>query len=379
MPDGGTETVKIVVFNAGDPSHSEWLPLALAHREGPLGLHYWQWALVPGVVFGAWLVGKALAHLSQRLLRRLAASTRANWDDQVVSRVRGPLTLLWAVLLLRVASGLFGLSPGVTSALQNGFRAGFLAALFWGLARSIDVLSTMVVESSWAVERPTYRALLPLGSRVAKVLVIALALVALLSELGYPVASLIAGLGLGGLAFALAAQKTVENLFGAFTLGADQPFREGDFVRLEDVVGTVEAIGLRSTRIRTLDRTLVTVPNGKLAEMRLESFAARDRIRLVCTVGLVYDTTAEQMRLVLSGIEQLLRRHAKIWSDNVVVRFSALGPSSLDIEVMAWFTTTDWGEFQGIRQDMLLGIMEVVESAGTAFAYPTSTVHVVGN
>jgi MscS family membrane protein len=146
-------------------------------------------------------------------------------------------------------------------------------------------------------------------------------------------------------------------------------------VRIEDFVGTVESIGLRSTRVRTLDRTLISIPNGKLAEMRLESFTARDRIRLACQVGLVYGTTAEQMRAVLEGLEQRLRQHPKIWPDAVVVRFGELGATSLNIEVMAWFLTSDYGEFQGIRQEILLQFMEVVERAGTAFAFPTQTVH----
>jgi MscS family membrane protein len=211
---------------------------------------------------------------------------------------------------------------------------------------------------------------------VGKVLVVAIAVVALLSELGYPVASLVAGLGIGGLAVALAAQKSLENLFGAFAIGGDQPFREGDFVRVEDFVGTVERVGLRSTRIRTLDRTLITIPNGKLAEMRLESFAARDRMRLWCTVHLVYGTTAHQMREVLAGLERVLREHPKIWPDALTVRFTDLGESSLRIEVMAWFQT-DWDEFQLIRQEMLIQFLAVVEKAGTSFAFPTRTLHLV--
>lgn len=205
----------------------------------------------------------------------------------------------------------------------------------------------------------------------------ALALVAVLSELGYPVAGLLAGLGIGGIAVALAAQKTVENLFGSLAMAADPPFGLGDFVRIEDFVGTVEAIGLRSTKIRTLDRTLVSLPNGRLADMRLESLAARDRMRLACTVGLVYGTSAEQMRSVLQGLEEVLRAHPRIWPDAVVVRFKELGPFSLDIEVMAWFQTSEWAEFQLIRQEVLLRFMEVVDRAGTSFAFPTRTVHLV--
>jgi MscS family membrane protein len=200
-------------------------------------------------------------------------------------------------------------------------------------------------------------------------------LVAGLSQLGYPVASLLAGLGLGGLALALAAQKTVEHLFGSLSLAVDQPFRVGDFVRVEDFVGTVEDIGLRSTRFRTLDRTVVSIPNGRVADMRLESLTARDRMRLVCTVGVVYGTSSTQLREVLAGLESVLRSHPRIWPDTVVVRFKELAASSLDIEVMAWFETPDWSEFQLIRQDVLLQFLEVVERAGTSFAFPTRTIH----
>jgi MscS family membrane protein len=143
------------------------------------------------------------------------------------------------------------------------------------------------------------------------------------------------------------------------------------------VAGTVEKIGLRSTRIRTLDRTVVTLPNGKVADSKIETFAARDRIRLACTLGLEYGTTVDQMRAVLAGIEQALRAHPKIWPDTVTVAFKAFGESSLDVEVMAWFQTADWNEFVAIRQEMFLAFMRVVQEAGTGFAFPTRTVRVV--
>jgi MscS family membrane protein len=257
-------------------------------------------------------------------------------------------------------------------------RAALLVVFFWGLWRLVDVVRAVVARSRWASAATSAKSLVPLGARVLKALVAAMAIVTFLSLLGYPVASLVAGLGLGGLVFALAAQKTVENLFGAFSIGVDQPFREGDFVKVEDFVGTVEAIGLRSTRFRTLDRTLVSIPNGRLADMRLESFAARDRLRLATVIGLVYETTGDQMRTVLAGFERVLRSQPKIWPEAVVVRFSAFSASSLDIEVMAWFQTADWGEFQAIRQEILLAFMDVVERAGTSMAFPTQTVHLAG-
>jgi len=258
----------------------------------------------------------------------------------------------------------------------RAIRAGYFIVFFWTLWRLIDVARSILSQSRWAHASSSSRALVPLASRVVKVLLLAVALVGLLSMLGYPVASLLAGLGLGGLALALAAQKTVENLFGAFSIGVDQPFREGDFVKVEDFVGTVERLGLRSTRFRTLDRTLISVPNGRLADMRLESFTARDRMRFATVIGLVYETSAQQMRTVLAGFERVLRAHPKIWPDAVTVRFQQFGASSLDIEIMAWFEVPEWKDFQAIRQEILLEFMDVVEQAGSGFAFPTRTIHV---
>jgi MscS family membrane protein len=170
----------------------------------------------------------------------------------------------------------------------------------------------------------------------------------------------------------------VSDLFGAFALGIDQPLREGDFVKIDaDVLGTVESVGLRSTRVRTLDRTIVSLPNGKVADMRIETFAVRDRCRFATTIGLVYSTTAAQMREVLAGFERVLREHPHIWPDTVQIRFADFSESSLDISVMCWFQTGDWGQFLTYKQEALLSFMDVVERAGTDFAFPTHTVHLV--
>lgn len=193
----------------------------------------------------------------------------------------------------------------------------------------------------------------------------------------HPVGTLLAGLGIGGLAIAFAAQKTIENVFASVALAVDQPFRVGDFVRVEDFVGTVENVGMRSTRFRTLDRTLISIPNGKLAEQRLESYEARDRMRLATTLGLTYGTTRQQMQAVLHGLEHVLRGHPSIWPDTVIVKFKEFGTSSLDIEVMAWFQVPTWADFQRCREEVLLAFMQVIEDAGTSFAFPTRTVHLV--
>lgn len=371
----GSPTPPIAPAPQDGRSLTDRLPAPLL-RPGPAHLRWWQWiALLPTAA-----VIVAIGSLGGRLLRRgLRAGTRrteTTWDDLALDRLSGPLTGFSMLAVGLICAPFLSLEGGWAAGVYLALRIGFVVMLFWAVWRLIDIARQSLARTRWALALPASRSLIPLGARLTKVGVAAFGLVVILSTLGYPVTTLVAGLGIGGLALALAAQKTVENLFGAFSIGVDQPFREGDFVKVDDFVGTVEAIGLRSTRFRTLDRTVVTLPNGRLADMRLESFSARDRLRLAMVIGLVYETTAAQMREALQGFERVLRAHPKIWPDAVVVRFSELAASSLNVEVMAWFATTDWSEFQCIRQEVLLAFMDVVERAGTSFAFPTTTVHV---
>jgi MscS family membrane protein len=354
----------------------ERLPAPLL-RQGPGGLLWWQWLAIPVLVLAAVAVGAALGWATRRVLGHLAARTQTRWDDLLLERIARPLTAFWAIAVFTALHAWLGLGAEESAVVHHILRAATYLTFFWAGFRVVDVAFAAASTGPWTRASPGIVGILPLGRKVGKILLLALGLVAVLSELGFQVASLLAGLGIGGIALALAAQKTVENLFGSVAIGVDQPFRVGDVVRIEDVTGTVEAIGMRSTRIRTLDRTVVSYPNGKLADMRAETLASRDRIRLVANLGLAYGTTAAQMRAVLAGVEAALRRQPKLWTESLSVRFTEFRDSTLNVEVIAWFTTSDWSEFTAIRQEVLLELMAVVERAGTTFAYPTRTVHVV--
>jgi MscS family membrane protein len=353
----------------------EHLPEPL-RAEGPRGLLWSQWIALPLILAAAWVLGFLLGRVTRALLGMVARRTKATWDDQLAVSIGRPLTLAWTMAAARALLVPLSLPDSWERNIFGGLRTGLYVAFFWFLLRVVTVVGQVLTDSTWAQARPASRSLVPLGARTLQIGVLAMAVVAILADLGFAVTSLLAGLGIGGLALALAGQKTVENLFGAFSIGVDQPFRVGDFVTVEGVMGTVEVIGLRSTRIRTPERTVVTIPNGKLADMRIESFAPRDRIRFACILGLSRDTRADQVRAVLAGIEAALRAQPKLWPDSVTVRLKEITPTSLDLEVQAWFTTTDFPEFQGIRQELLLGFMDLVEGAGTAFAVPTRTVNV---
>jgi MscS family membrane protein len=347
-------------------------------RPGPQQLLWWQWIAAIALLLPAWWGGRLLGWASRKVLLRLARNTSSKWDEALLRRMRGPFALGWTLVLLRAGLPFLDLyAPAEEFAIQL-LRSGAIVAFFWATLRAITVAGDVLAEAPWATANAGARSFLHFSVRFGRIFVVAMGFLAALAALGIPVNSVLAGLGIGGIAVAFAAQKTVENFFGAVAIGVDQPLRVGDYVRVGGVEGTVEKIGLRSTRIRTLDRTLVTIPNGKLADMQIETFAERDRIRLAATLALQYGATAAQLKEVISGIEAVLRAHPKIWPDTVVVRFLAFADSALQVELMAWFQTTDFSEFRGIRQEVLLGIMEVVERAGTSFAFPTRTVHLVG-
>jgi MscS family membrane protein len=371
------------LFLRGDPAlqAQDWLlehmPPSLREL-GPQQLSWWQWLGLPALAALALALAIPLSGVTRAVLARVLKLNTSQQSDPKIGearlrRVSGPLLLGWAALLFGLGLPWLRLTDHARAAVQVGLRATGLIAFYWALSRGIDVAQHVVGASSWG--RSHSRSLLPLASKVGKVFVVVLAVVALLSELGYAVTSLIAGLGIGGVAVALGAQKTLENLFGAFSIGADQPFLQGDTVRVGELVGTVEVVGLRSTRIRTQDRTLVTIPNGKLADMQIESLAVRDRLFFGTSIRLIYGTRAEQMRTILAGLEAALREQPKLVPGSGTVRFVGLGESSLNVDVQAYFATTDWNEFQLLRQELLLGFLQVVEAAGSAFAFPTRTVH----
>jgi MscS family membrane protein len=354
---------------------TDYIPESLL-KMGPWGLAYWQWIGIGIAIVVAFIAGRIASRVVLWVGHRIASRTESKLDDEALARLNRPMRFLGKILAARALLPLLELPNPAAPAARNVLLAAMGAGVIWCAVSLIDVVVVRLALAEWATKRPASRALLSLAGRTVKVLLVIIATITFLGSLGLPVTSLIAGLGIGGIALAFGAQKTVENLFGAFALGIDQPLREGDFVRTETDMGTVEVVGLRSTRIRTLDRTIISIPNGRLADSRIETFGERDRVRLHTMLGLVYGTTSATMREVIAGIERMLREHPDTYKDDVVVRFRALGASSLDVEVIAWFAGTDFSKFRDWRQEMLLGMMAVVERAGTGFAFPTQTLHI---
>jgi MscS family membrane protein len=225
---------------------------------------------------------------------------------------------------------------------------------------------------------PAAASLIRLLRRGADALIIFIGLLATLRLFAVDATPALAGLGVGGIAVALAAQKTLENIIAGASLIFDQAVRVGDSLKMGEFVGTVDHIGLRSTRLRTVDRTIVSIPNGQLANASLETLSARDKFWFRHVVGLRYETTPDELHAVLDGLRRLLKHDRCIDPTSVRVRFFRLGLSSLDIEVVAYVLAVDWNQFLELQEDLLFKVRQTVAHAGAQVALPSQTIPASG-
>jgi MscS family membrane protein len=333
------------------------------------------WALLAGLLvltFGAfWLFSWVIL----ALLKRLHKNREANGPYQFLHAALPPLSLFLAVIAFRIWGNDL---PVAIVARQTMLRyVGIFAwvALAWFAIRMVDAVAARLTNRLDSHERRQAASAVTLGRRAIKLIVMAMAFIAILNTIGVDITTGVAALGIGGIALALGAQKTIENLVGSVTVVADRPIQVGDFCRVGDVLGTVEDIGMRSTRIRTNERTVVTIPNGDFASRQIENYSQRDRYLFNPVIGLEYGISASKLRDGIAIIEEVLAEHPQVSEDPRRATLVKFGPSSLDIEVFTYIVVSDFAESLGIRQELLLTILDKLGEAGLAIAFPTQTLY----
>ncbi|MGF7146454.1 MscS family membrane protein [Sphingomonas zeicaulis] len=305
-------------------------------------------------------------------------------SDKENSRIYGlaqaampPLSLFFSTVAFSIWAGSMPVSIVARQLLLRYVGIFAWVALAWFLFRMVDSVSRLLIRRMAGQERRQAVSVVTLARRAAKILLLFIAMVAVLDTFGIDVTTGVAALGIGGIALALGAQKTVENLVGSITLIVDKPVQVGDFCKVGDVTGTVEDIGIRSTRIRTLERTIVTIPNGDFSSRQIENFAQRDRFLFNPVIGVEYGIGSAKLLEAVERIEAILVEHSRIIKPGARARFKAFGPSSLDIETFAYIEAADFDESLVIRQDLLLLIFAALEQAEIGIAFPTSTIHLL--
>jgi len=338
------------------------------------GVPLWQWlALLLAVPIAAafgWIVLVLLEIPVRWWARRRGQLEVANWRS-----VSAPAWLLAGTLAHQFFVRYLGIAL-----LPRHYYFQFTSI---ALIISVTWIAWRVVR--WSLYRVRNRALarghtgtgslMLLGERILKAVIFGVGVLAVFGSLGFNMSTALAGLGIGGLAIGLGAQQTLANLFGGVSVLGDEVFRVGDVCRFGDRTGVVEDIGLRSTRIRTDERTLLAIPNGTVATINLENLSRRDKILFQTKLGLRPESKPDHVRFVLTEVRRLLYSHAKVETKSVRVRLTDISGSSLSVEVFAYILTRDFNEFAGIREDLLLRVMDVVEDSGGGLALPSQTLY----
>lgn len=338
-------------------------------------------AVVAGVLLVTWLVRLTLKLILPRLVRRLDRRDESTLDNRLVEALLPPLRFLVGVVGLWVALLTLELSDKATTMIEHVLSSLALIGIFWAAHRSVDVLVDIVLRMGQRTVNNSRRALLDeqlamAVKQIVRAVVMILAFTTLMEEWGYNIGGLVAGLGIGGLAVALAAQDALANLFGYFIVLADEPFQIGEYIVLGDVAGTVEALGFRSTRIRGPDQSLITIPNKTVANATITNWSRLTKRRLNMKVGIECGSSPERVLSVVQAIREMLQDHDLVQSDSVVVQFVEFSDSSLDIMIICFMKTPDWGDFQAARQDINLRILNILSERGVELAFPSQTVYV---
>jgi MscS family membrane protein len=321
------------------------------------------------------LLSRGVRLLTGRLRGRLSRNGRLS-EPVYLSR---PVRLLIVALVVRWVLSEVSLPLLARQLWSATATTIIIASCAWVLILLNGRAEDLVLRRLERVNKTGAKALLRLGRRTLDLIVLFVGALVLLQYFGVNPTAALAGLGVGGIAVALAAQRTLENVIGGISITFDKAVRVGDTLNIGTTTGVVEAVGLRSTRIRTLDRTLVSVPNGQLANVQLENLSARDQFWFHHNVSLRYETTAAIMQSVVAGISNLLMQHSYVDRESVRVRFFRFAASSLDIEAVAYVSARDYPHFLEIQEDLLLQVMAIVESSGAHRALQSYTMYLAGD
>ncbi|MBI2814647.1 MAG: mechanosensitive ion channel family protein [Opitutae bacterium] len=326
-------------------------------------------------LLSAVLLRRVMVNFIFNRLKKLAAKTETTLDDKLFPALEAPVATFIMLLGIFGALKVLKLSGSLDHQVGNGATVAFSLNIFWALLCGLDAL----LDHAHEVARQRQMGVAAFMPWIKKTLVAVFVIVGLLltvQSLGYNVSAILSGLGLGGLAFALAAQDTIANLFGSIVVAIDQPFKLGEAVKIGAHTGTVEDIGLRSTKIRLVDRSLVVIPNKLVSSEAIVNLSRFTSRRVEQVIGLTYGATAPQLEGIVADLRALINAESEVNATDTHVWFQNFGASALDIWIVYVAKDPDFAKHMALRQRVNLGIMRAVAARGLTFAYPTQTVHV---
>ena len=333
-----------------------------------------------GIAFAVVIIGylakKIVTGMVATRLKKIAAKTTSQYDDLFLQAIITPVGMFCLVLAIYVALLICQLPPAASQHLAGGFITLVSVLVLWMLMRLTDMLIALLNNKLRGMHDDIALQFLPLLKRGLRVFIFVTGSIFVIQNIGVDVGSLLAGLGIGGLAMALAAQESLANFFGSLVLLVDRPFKVGDWITVGDVDGDVEEMGFRSTRIRTWSKSLVTLPNKALSSANIENWSKMNKRRVKQKLHITYDTPVEKVRQFVQGVEKILRDNQDVNQDFILVKFTEFQESALEILVYYFTTTITWVEHLEIREQNNCAFMTLAESIEVRFAFPTRTVEI---
>jgi MscS family membrane protein len=319
-------------------------------------------------------LGNILSKYIIKIITKLTSHDPSNLNNKIAQSFQKPLRYFIIILGTYWALRYLPLTSAQDIYIHKLFRSAIIIIIAWGFYELVGIHS--VISNEFKAKHNIDDILIPFFSKVIRFIIVALAIVLCASEWNYDVNGFIAGLGLGGLAFAFAAKDALANIFGGIIIIMEKPFSIGDWVYTPSVEGTVEDISFRSTRFRTFAQAIVTVPNSTLANEAITNWTRMGKRRLTFSLGLTYQTPREKIEICIIKIKNMLIDHPQINNEIILVNFEKFSESSLDILIYCFTNTTIWKEFLEVRQDVNLKIMRILEDEGVSMAFPSRSIYI---
>lgn len=319
------------------------------------------------------LIRKIFVRYIFRTIKRLSKKTKTKLDTNIIEAFENPLRALIIVLGVFFALRYLPLTPDQNFIVVKLFRGSLIAFLAWGFYNLTGTFWLTEIGSRFDFEID--QILVPFLTKIIHFMIVVLAVSMIAQEWGFNVSGFVAGLGLGGLAIALAAKDALANIFGGVVIITDKPFSIGDWIDTPSVEGTVEDISFRSTKVRTFANALVTVPNATLANESITNWTRMGKRRVTFHLGVTYTTPREKLQSCVEEIRKMLEEHPEIHKETIFARFDKFNESSLDIFLYFFTNTTKWGEYLEVKEDVNFKIMEILENEGVSMAFPSRSIY----
>jgi len=343
-----------------------------------LGITCKSWLTAIGILIAAWIIKRIFGVIYDRILHSITAKTENNFDDLIVTSLQKPAEMLVFIggLFLAIETLQLPVKPVNLQVIASAaIQVLITISITWAFFNLVSIIDHLLCRRAECTESSLDDNLVGMIRKCLRGIIIFLAILMVIQNLGYSITGLLASLGIGGIAVAMAARDSIANIFGSLMIIFDRPFKAGDWISTDNLEGTVEEVGFRSTKIRTFAKTQITVPNNVIANTAIDNFSRMPKRRIKLNIGVTYDTSSTQMQEAVEKIRDLLKNDPAIDQDFFLVNFTDFGPSSLDIMVYCFTTTTVWGEYLDARQALCLNIMDTLETMGLEIAFPSRTVY----